>query len=620
MAHKKSEKKGSDSEISIEVIKAYLISDIRRVASEKDTKNPSRDFYRSHGKFSDAAYSKVFGDFSEFKRAAFISGWEYEDRVTPTKEDFISDFQNTLKKFLSDSAEGEVSVQDMTKKYYDANSFLSGFLQEFYSNYTEAKKEIILQTYGPTRNDLDHLKKVHKKERNIETFIFTAVMPASKLYLPGYKSIQTCMKKTGAILRILPMRGLHHKHTHYEEEVAALSEYFVTELIISDNLEAKDVKAYATMPYPLTGKSIEIAKLKGRSAIIAHPKQHLRTLPVRDLEKPQTALTTGYITTREWFNTESHYLAQRKSVLGGVIVEIDHKENLFFARHFQFAEDGSFADKGVRYYPDGRVTAAEVAHLTVGDYHSGHTEKHALEATYDMIKKLKVPRVSLHDVMDGQSLNPYEVNDIVAQTTRPEWAKSLESELHLLGKNLTEFIKNIPKGVQVDIVASNHDEFLSRYIRTERFKGDPVNAPVAWELAAAMVKHYRESNGKEVLNPVQYWIEKHYPALKGKINWFKIDDICRITPKQIDIANHGHKGPKGSRGTVRNYKISIGPCNIGHHHEPEVLDDVWVAGTLARYFEYNRGQPSGAQNANILTYADGSRQILWISKDGKWHL
>lgn len=601
-------------------IKALMVSDMRRVAKEGDNHDPGRDYYRAHGKFSDLAYSSVFGDYVKFKKIAFSTGWSYESHIVPTKKDVIADFQKTLKKFVSDAEESKVSVQDMTKKYYEVNGFLSGFLTEHFPRFEDAKKSIILSTYGPTRDDLESHKQVHKKTADVETMIFTAVMPASTLYEPGYKSIQTCMKKTGAQLKLLPMRGLHNKHTHYEEDVAALAEYFVVELSISDNLVAKDVKAFATIPYPLTAKTLELAKLADRCAIIAHPKQHFKALPVQDWEKPRMAITTGYITTREWFNTESHYLAQRRSVLGGVILEINHKTRVFFVRHFQFADDGSFADKGVRYFPDGKTKPEPVEHLTVGDYHSGHTEPHALQATYDMIRKLNVSRVSLHDVMDGQSINPHEQHDVMARTYRPDWAKSLESELHLLGKNLTDFLDNIPKSVKVDIVASNHDVFLERYIRSESFRGDAVNGPLAWELAAAMVQYRRESKSNETLNPVKYWIEKHYPKLTGRLNWFKLGEVCRITPKGIDIASHGHIGPKGSRGTVRNYKVSIGACNIGHHHEPEVIDDVWVAGTLARYFDYNKGQSSGTQNANIATYADGSRQILWISKNAQWHL
>lgn len=621
MASKKVDKKGNESvQVTEALAKDYAISDIRRIAKGVGDSDVSRDYYRAHGKFPESVYGRLFGDFAAFKKKAFTTGWSYETLSEPTEEQVIKEFQNTLKKFLKDSEDGKVSVKDITKKYYQSNAYFPGFIEKYFSSFEAAKHQIILTTYGPTRDDLDHLKKKHKKTADIETMVFTAVMPAADLYKPGYSSIQTFLKKRGAKLHILPTRGLHHKHIHYEEEVAALEEYFVTELSISENLVAKDVKAYATIPYPLSWKTIELAKLENKSAIIAHPKQHFKAIVVQDWEKPQMAMTTGFITTRKWFNTESHYLAQRKSVLGGVILEIDYKKKLFFARHFQFSKDGSFTDLGKRYFPDGSVKDEPPAHLTIGDYHSGHTEQHALDATYKMIRELGVKRVSLHDVMDGQSINPHEADDIIAQIDRPEWAESLEKELHLLGKNLTEFVSKVPKNVQIDIVASNHDDFLERYLRKERFKGDRVNAALAWNLANAMIEHRRKSASREILNPVKYWVEKNYPNLVGRINWFKLGEVCRITDKKIDIASHGHKGPRGAKGTTKNYKLSLGACNIGHHHEPEVIDDVWVAGTLARYFDYNRGQSSGTQNANIATYEDGSRQILWISRTGDYHI
>lgn len=616
---KAKKKTAQDTKLSVETVKTYVISDLRRVSAEHDVTDPARDFYRAHGKFPDAVYTRLFGDFARFKKTAMTTGWSFEPLERPNEVEFVEDFQNTIKQFMKESETGKASVKDMTKKYYEVNSNFSGFLEEYYPSFAIAKSKIIFKTYGPTRDDLEKLVKKHKKEKDKEIQIFTAIMPASNLYVPGYKSIQTCMKKTGAKLHLLPMRGLHNKHTHYEEDVAALEEYYVRELVISDNLVATDFKAFATIPYPLTSKTQELIKLQGRSGIIAHPKQHIKALPVQDWDKPQTVMTTGFITTREWFNTESHYLAERKSVLGGVILEIDHKKKTFFARHFQFAADGSFVDNGTRYHPDGKVTHENVAHLTVGDFHIGHTEPHALKATYDMIKTLKVERVSLHDVFDGQSINPHEAHDIMAQHDRPEWAASLLSELHLVGKTLTEFVNTIPKNVKVDIVASNHDHFLERYLRFESYRGDRVNAPLGWELSDAMVKHRKASPTREILNPLKYWVEKNYPNLVGRINWFKLGEVCRISSKKIDIASHGHKGPKGAKGTTKNYKVAVGACNIGHHHEPEVIDDVWVAGTLARYFDYNRGQPSGTQNANIATYDDGSRQMLWISKTAEWH-
>ena len=618
MAKKKSTKKESKKELTAEAIKGYLISDLRRVASDNDNHDPSRDFYRAHGKFSDAAYSRVFGDFSKFKKAAFTTGWSFEECVAPTQEEFIQDFQETLKKFLNDS-ERPASANDISKKYYLVNSYFAGFLHEYFPSFEAAKKKIVIDTYGPSIWDLN-IQKSNPEKKKPHTLIITAAMPEAEAFLPGLQSIMTFKKVKNAELIILPMRGLHNKHTHYAPEIVDLQEYFATNYLICSNLEAKDYLKFATVKEPLDSTTAQAAAIDNMSAIVAHPKQHLFSLPVPDHSKPRKVMSTGVITHREYFRTASHYLAQRTSTLGGVIVEVDPKTDTFWARHFQFAEDGSFQDLDVKYLPNGKTTKAEAIHLYTGDVHAGRVVDYARKATFDMVQKLKIPRVSGGDWFDGRSINHHEDKDIIEQALRPNEVSTLRNELNVLAQELQLWVDSLPKGTQIDVIYSNHDDFLNRYLRDRsRLGKQPLNYELCVQLSNVMIKYLKE-NPSGFFNPVKWWIEENYPKLKGRINWFEEGEECRISDKKICISDHGHNGAHGSRGTPRQAMITHGRVNRGHSHSPSIMGDVWTAGVLALYMNYDARKPSAWQVANIVTYKDGMRQMHWVAPDGRWHL
>lgn len=621
-----SKKTKEASKLTEKKIRQYLIDDLRVTAKTfgEDSSNGSdpgdisRDYYRANGKIPESAYSRIFGDFAKFKKAAITTGWSFEETSTVTKEDFILDFQETLKQFIRDSEEGKSSVKDMPKKYYIANSYFSGFLEGFYNTFEVAKNKIIIDTYGPSRDDLHIFKKNSQKKPH--TIILTAVMPEAEVFMPGLQSIMTFKKAKNAQLAVLPMRGLHAKHVHYASEVMELQEYFVTNFEICSNLVAKDYLKFATNKDPLDADTAQASVMDQTSTIVAHPKQHLYALPVLDRSKPRKIMSTGVLTHREYFRTASHYLGQRTSTLGGIIVEVDPKTGLFWARHFQFAEDGSFQDLDVKYLPNGKTVKAEAIHLYTGDVHAGRVVDYARKATFDMVKKLHIPRVSGGDWFDGRSINPHEDEDMVEQAIRPDEAKTLEAELHVLAKELQLWLDSMPKGTALDIIYSNHDDFLNRYIRKKnQMTKQPLNYALGSELFNEMVRYYKQKP-EGFFNPVRWWIEQNYPKLKGKINWFEMGEECRVSDKKICISDHGHHGAHGSRGTPKQAKITHGKVNRGHSHSPSITGDVWTAGVLALYMNYDARKPSAWQVANIVTYKDGMRQMHWVAPDGRWHL
>jgi hypothetical protein len=461
-----------------------------------------------------------------------------------------------------------------------------------------------------TREDIYVVKLAQESDKPKRYFI-SSIMPESFLDKNFFASILNYCKVMKAELVILPMRGIHHTHKHYSEEVMSVADKFVTEYYINSNLKVLEAQIPPMSPEPIA-LSLRLAKYT--SLIVASPKQDFKALPVLDLNKPRSIWTTGVLTTRDYPKTASGFKGEIETVIGGLILEVDPKTNRFYCRQVQANEDGSFYDLD-KCYSKNSVTQVSGEYLYVGDVHSGFTLDYARSASIDMANRLNVKCVGGGDWFDCYSISHHHKNKIKTKVLKHErqdrkHVSTLSTELKSLAEELKLWVKGLNPGIGIDIIKSNHDEHLDRYLEEQRWIDDPINFRVSLDLAGAYL------DGK---NPIQYWIEKNYPELINRVNWLKRDDVKRVSSKQILVSQHGDIGPNGSRSTNKNAEWSLQDCVLGHSHSPSVTRIVKRVGTLALGLEYMVG-PSSHQVVNCLIYPNGNYQMLWIANDGKWHL
>ena len=591
-------------------LREYIIDDLRRVAKQfKDSadyanrdKEISREYYRAHGKFSENTYGSIFGDFATLRASALAKGWSFKKPKVIPKNVIVEEFKEILKKYLAENPNS--NAKRMTKRYYEKNSSYRDFLSDYSKDFEDFRNQISDEIFGPTRDAIESVRSDIGKKGN-RVYLFTAAMPQSEFFEPGWRSMQTCKKHRKAEIGIMMMRGIHSTHTHYSPELVALSDLWFTEFEVCENLNVRDIQLTPMKVEPLDSHAFHEAG--ERSLIIAHPKQHMKSVAVIDKLRPRSLYSTGVITKREYPRTGSGYRAQRESVLGGLIVEVEHTGR-FWVRQFQFNADGSFADNGKRYHPDGRVTNESPIHLYAGDIHGGYTHGYARETTIRMIKSLGIKHMSAGDWFDGTSISHHTQHRIKARYQRPENMNTLEKELHTWAREILQWDKNLPKDVRIDIIRSNHDEHLDRYLDEERYTGQPENILMAAELQQQFLLDK---------NPLQYFAERHYPKLAGRLTWFERGQEERISLKRILISDHGDIGPNNSKNTNSNSRVSLFASNLGHSHSPSIFGEVWRAGTLATDMPYARKKTSSWQVTNIVTYADGMRQMYWVAPDGK---
>jgi hypothetical protein len=118
-------------------------------------------------------------------------------------------------------------------------------------------------------------------------------------------------------------------------------------------------------------------------------------------------------------------------------------------------------------------------------------------------------------------------------------------------------------------------------------------------------------------DPLKFAIESVLGSDASKLRWLSLDEDYIFAG--IQLGAHGHRGPNGARGNIKNMEAAYGNCVIGHSHTPGILRGAFQVGTLS-YLRvgYNHGASSWF-HTNCLIYENGARQLINII-DGSWRL
>lgn len=382
-----------------------------------------------------------------------------------------------------------------------------------------------------------------------------------------------------------------------------------------------DVRVQPTAVTPLTGLE---SMTGGKSGILGHPKMSLRTIATPQQALPKTMMTTGACTVENYSDSKAGKKGEFHHVIGARIVEI--RGDNFFTRELSACSDGSFIDLGTEYYPDGTYGPAERAEaLSLGDWHSGMTASHVIDATFgddeSMCQILKPKVLVWDDVLDQYSRNHHDRDDPFKSIAMVEDDKydrgNLRSEVDAACWELNHFTEEAERhagGPVLSVVnCSNHDEALSRWVKEADWRRDPVNAKFYLETAQMMADSAEMYDGGHR--------RKEAFALWGAVNCSpsvmflnRDDSFVRCG---VELAMHGDVGPNGARGNINNISMIGVKSIIGHSHTPGIVGGCYQKGTsTVLNLHYTRG-PSSWMNTHCVLYANGKRALLTII-DGEW--
>jgi len=198
------------------------------------------------------------------------------------------------------------------------------------------------------------------------------------------------------------------------------------------------------------------------------------------------------------------------------------------------------------------------------------------------------------------SVNHHESQNLHSKSTAP----TLQEELAMVGMELSRISDTFPDST-IHCVASNHPEFLKRYVETGRYVEDPINYRTSLDLA---IREYDTGDGL-----ADYLKTTH--GLPNVIFHSRRDDLII---EGIQLAEHGDKGSNGSRGSTTSLSKSYGNSIIGHSHSPKIEHGCWQVGCLCILNQnYNEaGQSSWLHNI-ALVYPGGGRTFINII-EGLW--
>jgi len=451
-------------------------------------------------------------------------------------------------------------------------------------------------------------------------FLITAAQNATPVHKTWWRVLRTMTKKLGAELLVIPLR--YKNPTSQWSGSQRNAEYWATEVRpfmwnvrypLNANLTVlADLKVQPTMSSPLSGA--EAVSLES-SGIIGHTKLQLRSIPTAPGRMAKLLTTTGVCTEPNYTDSRAGRIGEFHHSLSAVLVEVDGKRFHLRPVHFD-AKTQSCTDLETRYTVRGADRAPRPLALVMGDTHVDAICPLVERATFGLggiVETLNPQHLIWHDLLDSYSVNPHHAgNPFNAVAKRQTGTDDARAEV----QRAIEFVaKRTTKDRESVVVGSNHNDMLRRWVVSNDWRRDPVNAEFYLETALAMVRGTKlTGKGTEYPDPFAHWFRQ---AKVPNTRVLDLDEDFMLGG--VELGMHGDQGPNGARGSIHNLR-RIGVKSIfGHAHTPGIDEGAYQTGTSTRLqLEYVHG-PSSWLNCHCALHADGKRQLIFII-DGKFRL
>jgi len=458
-----------------------------------------------------------------------------------------------------------------------------------------------------------------KLRKGTKRYLITCAQNATPVHTKFWMALQVAAKHMRAEILVIPIR--YKNATSEWTESQRNAEWWDkdltpllwnTRLKLNENLLIMgDLKTVPTASSPLTGFE---AMTAGESAVIGHTKLQCRVIPSPSHKFPKILTTTGSCTVPNYTDSKAGKLGEFHHMLGAVIVEIESSKT-FHIRHISAGRDGSFSDLDTRYSSEGVSAAPRAKAVVMGDTHVDFICPQVVKATFGpggLLATVDPEILVWHDLLDSYAVNPHHFGNPFAafakrQTGRDNVAREVARAI--------DFVRAHTGKRKSYVVSSNHDDFLRRWIHGTDWRTDPTNAAFYLETASAMLAGTSlGSSGTSSPEPFGYWISR-----RGDPRIRALSSNDKLTVAGIELSMHGHAGPNGSRGSIKNLRRVGLRSIIGHSHTPGIDEGCTQVGTSTPLrLEYNAG-PSSWLNAHCILHHDGKRQLIFII-NGRWRL
>lgn len=355
---------------------------------------------------------------------------------------------------------------------------------------------------------------------------------------------------------------------------------------------------------------------KNSSSIGGSPRIQLKPQATARRDYPRLRWTTGSITPPNYAHGNRGRSALPHHVVGATVVEIDSK-GLFYPRHILADAKGGFYDLDRYYSPTGSRRAERALGLVCGDEHVAKADWPVVEATFfgknSVVGRCR-PRVLVrHDVFDGESCNHHTQHDFKIAYEKALGTgtifSSVAEELRQAADYLTD---TTPRDTESWVVASNHDDFLDRWIDWFDKTRDPLNTKIHNTLENLKIEGF-EAEG--FWRPAFEHYCRQIAKLPRRISFLNREDPKQIA--QIYVHLHGDKGINGTRGTDKTGS-ELG-CEIIDAHGHAAIQNGWHSrvGVKAKKNQGYNALPTLWTQTDKLIYPNGKTTFIFYT-EGKF--
>jgi hypothetical protein len=334
------------------------------------------------------------------------------------------------------------------------------------------------------------------------------------------------------------------------------------------------------------------------NVVIPASKIALECMPAMKGEKGRILQSTGTVTLCNYIARKVGVAAETEHNFGFVIVEPGK-----IPRSVEFKKGGFYDFDGEDVAGYGYCENTEPGTiLTLGDIHAEKCGYGRREVMFNIVQAVQPSYINLHDLLDFTSRNHHNRENPFFKFSQDLQGHSVFSDVEKAHK----FLKDIgmDDGYVINIVESNHDLALDRWLNEADWRDDTVNAVSFLQIAMGKIKSIQRG---ESFNAFGYAMNE----------WFGLPFTVRFNGTDIPLqyhgiehGNHGDKGPNGARGSIQAFRKIGRDMVIGHSHTPGIAGGVYQVGVGGDLdMGYNCG-PSSWRNAHCLTFSNGQRQLI----------
>ena len=467
----------------------------------------------------------------------------------------------------------------------------------------------------------------------IKRYLLTAAQNNTSVNKPVWNNILALMKHYNARLMIgtytynkktigaqNAKRKTSKEQDHNKEWWDSLIDPYIADQreVLAPGLEwCGEMQILPTAVDPLSG----MQGYTGRhSSIFPHAKIAMSSVPSGMNELTKLMYTTGAVTEGNYIQKKAGLKAQFHHSLGCLVVEVNPAGE-WWVRQVSADSKGTLHDLNVRV-KKGRVSRdTKVEGIVWGDIHVASIDPAVYQACWKkggMLDKLRPKYQFFHDLFDGRVGQNHSIkqrlhHDIYAVRMKGHWM--VETEIADVAKFLHKANRSWCKGI---VVYSNHDHMLKEWLRLVSHKTDPLNAE--FYLEAELFMHRQLRANPDIDPRLLAWAVERASILGHGVRFLFEDEsfiLCPDANGGIECGMHGHRGPNGGRGTIKNIARMGRKSVIGHSHTAGIFEGCYQGGLVGLLHQgYNRG-PSSWSHTNTVIYENGKRSLITIH-NGKW--